>query len=99
MITYLKKENLEDLVADKKVLVDFYADWCGPCNMLGENIEELDSEDSNLNVVKINVDEHPLLAQKYGVMSIPHLLLYNNNKIEKTHIGLMDKDEIIEWLK
>ncbi len=99
MITYLKDENLDDLVNNQKVLIDFYADWCMPCNILGENIEELVDEEENINVVKINVDEHPELAKKYGVMSIPLLLLYNNNKIEKKHVGVMEKEEIIEWIK
>ena len=71
MITYLKDENLDDLTKDKKVLIDFYADWCMPCNMLGESIEEIVDEDKNVNGVKINVDEHPDLAREYGVMSIP----------------------------
>ena len=99
MITYLKDENLDDLVNNQKVLIDFYADWCMPCNILGENIEELVDKEENINVVKINVDEHPELAKKYGVMSIPLLLLYNNNKIEKKHVGVMEKEEIIEWIK
>ena len=64
MITYLKDENLDDLTKDKKVLIDFYADWCMPCNMLGESIEEIVDEDKNVNVVKINVDEHPDLAKQ-----------------------------------
>lgn len=99
MITYLKNENFDDLIEDKKIIIDFYADWCMPCNMLGENIEELDTIHDNLNVVKVNVDEHPDLARKYGVMSIPLLLLYNNNRIEKKHVGLMEKEEILEWIK
>ena len=98
MITYLKDENLDDLTKDKKVLIDFYADWCMPCNMLGESIEEID-EDKNVNVVKINVDEHPDLAREYGVMSIPLLLLSENNKTVKKHVGLMEKEELIEWMK
>ena len=61
--------------------------------------EELVDKEENINVVKINVDEHPELAKKYGVMSIPLLLLYNNNKIEKKHVGVMEKEEIIEWIK
>lgn len=99
MITYLKDENLDDLTKDKKVLIDFYADWCMPCNMLGESIEEIVDEDKNVNVVKINVDEHPDLAREYGVMSIPLLLLSENNKTVKKHVGLMGKEELIEWMK
>ena len=99
MITYLKDENLDELTKDKKVLIDFYADWCMPCNMLGESIEEIVDEDKNVNVVKINVDEHPALAREYGVMSIPLLLLSENSKTVKKHVGLMEKEELVEWMK
>lgn len=99
MITYLKDEMLDELVKDKKVVIDFYADWCMPCNMLGETIEEIVNDNKDINVVKINVDEHPELAGSYGVMSIPYLLLYDNNKMVKKHVGLMEKEEILEWLK
>lgn len=83
MITYLKDEKLEELVGDKRVIIDFYADWCMPCNMLGENIEEVASQEKDINVIKVNVDEHPDLAREYGVMSIPLLILYDNKKVEK----------------
>ena len=93
--------NFEEelLHSEIPVLVDFYADWCMPCNMLGESIEEIVDEDKNVNVVKINVDEHPDLAREYGVMSIPLLLLSENNKTVKKHVGLMEKEELIEWMK
>ena len=65
MITYLKNENVKDLIKDKKVIIDFYADWCMPCNMLGENLEELIEEDKTINIVKVNVDQHPELAREY----------------------------------
>ena len=99
MITYLKDEMIDDLVKDKKVVIDFYADWCMPCSMLGETIEEIVNANKDINVVKINVDEHPELAGSYGVMSIPYLLLYDNNKMVKKHVGLMEKDEMLEWIK
>jgi len=99
MITYLKDETLDELINDKKVLIDFYADWCMPCKMLGETIEEIAENNKDVNIVKINVDEHPELARSYGVMSIPLLLLYNDNKIEKKHVGLMEKEELLDWIK
>ena len=94
-----KEEYSELLNNNELVFVDFYADWCMPCNMLGESIEEIVDEDKNVNVVKINVDEHPDLAREYGVMSIPLLLLSENNKTVKKHVGLMEKEELIEWMK
>ena len=99
MITYLKNENFNELVKDKKVVIDFYADWCMPCQMLGEILEEVIEENKDVNIVKINVDEHPEIARDHGVMSIPLVLLYNNGKIEKKKIGLMEKDEFLEWIK
>ena len=69
----LTSENFEQevLQADKTVLVDFWASWCGPCKMLSPVIEEIADERSDIKVGKVNIDEHPELAQKYGVMSIP----------------------------
>ena len=99
MITYLKDEDFEAVVKDKRVVLDFYADWCMPCNMLGEVLEEVVDENGNINVVKINVDLHQDLAKNYNVMSIPLLLLYDENKILKKHVGMMEKDELIEWVK
>ena len=99
MITYLKDENFDELIKDKKVIVDFYADWCMPCNMLAETLEEITEENKNINIVKINVDEHQELARKFNVMSIPLLLLYEDNQITKKQLGLMEKEELLEWFK
>lgn len=99
MITYLKDENFDELIKDKKVIVDFYADWCMPCNMLAETLEEITEENKDINIVKINVDEHQELARKFNVMSIPLLLLYEDNQITKKQLGLMEKDELLEWFK
>jgi thioredoxin 1 len=67
--------------------------------MLGEIIEEIIGENKEIEVVKINVDEHQELAQQYGVMSIPLVMLYNKDKIEQKHVGLMEKEELLEWVK
>lgn len=99
MITYLKDEMLDDLLEGKKVVVDFYADWCMPCNMLGEMLEDVVARNKDVNIVKINVDEHPEIAGSYGVMSIPYLLLFDDKKLVKKKIGLMEEDEFLEWIK
>ncbi len=94
MIKYLKDENLDDLLTNDITLVDFYADWCGPCKMLGSILENM-----NVNVVKVNTDLHSDLAIKFGVMSIPTVVIYKD-KVEKTKfIGFKSKEEIEEILK
>ena len=91
MIKYLEKNNLEELIKEGIVLVDFYADWCGPCKMLGTVLETMD-----LNVIKINTDKFPELAQKYGVMSIPTVYIYKDGIEKSKFIGFKSKEEIIE---
>ena len=95
MIKYLKDENFESEVSKGKVLVDFYADWCGPCKALGEILEGMDTVD----VLKVNVDEHQDLAVNFGVMSIPTIILFENGKDIKKHVGLLSKEALEDWLK
>lgn len=94
MIKYLKDEKLSDLTKDRKVLVDFYAEWCMPCKMLGKVLEEVENE---IEVIKINVDEHQELASEFRIMTVPTLLLYDNNEIVKKVSGFMEKDALLEW--
>ena len=91
MIKYLENNNLDELVNDGIVLVDFYADWCGPCKMLGRVLEDMD-----LNVIKVNTDQHTELAQKFGVMSIPTVVIYKDGKEVDKFIGFRSKTEIEE---
>lgn len=93
MIKYLKNEKLEDLITNDLTLVDFYAEWCGPCKMLGSVLETMD-----LNIIKINTDEHQELAQKFGVMSIPTVLVYKDKELKTKFIGFKSKEEIIELI-
>ena len=94
MIKYLEDNDLDSKLKDKKILVDFYADWCGPCKMLGTILEEMD-----FPILKINVDKFPELARKYGVMSIPAIILFDNGKEIKKNIGFLSKNELEEFLK
>lgn len=93
MIKYLKNEQLEELLTNDLTLVDFYADWCGPCKMLGSVLETMD-----LNIIKINTDEHQELAQKFGVMSIPTVLIYKDKELKTKFIGFKSKEEINELI-
>ena len=94
----LSTENFEKevLKSEKTVLVDFYADWCGPCNAMAPVIEELAKElEGKVKVGKINVDENPDIAVEYNVMSIPTLIVFKNGKEEKRLVGLRNKEELI----
>ena len=98
----LEEKNFEEevLKAEGKVLVDFYADWCGPCKMMSPIIDEISEEmKDNLKVGKINVDENQELAIKYNVMSIPTIMIFENGNLIKTFIGVTNKDDILSYLK
>lgn len=95
----IDEENFENevLKSDKPVIIDFYADWCGPCKMMSPIIDEISDElGDKIKVGKINTDENLELAQKYGIMSIPTIMIIKNGEISKTFIGVTDKDEIIK---
>lgn len=98
----LTKDNFEKevLQSDKAVLVDFWASWCGPCKMLAPVIEEIAEEySSEIKVGKVNVDDEPSLAAKYGIMSIPTVMLIKNGEVEKTSVGYVPKEKLVELFK
>ena len=90
--------EFEKEVQGELALVDFYADWCGPCQMLSPVIEELEKETS-LKVVKINVDEIPDLARQFRIMSIPTLMLFKDGKFVKKELGYMPIERLREFIK
>ena len=94
---YSKEEDFNEIIKNK-VLVDFYADWCGPCKMLAMEIEKVASE-IDIDIVKVNVDDEEEIARKYGVMSIPTLILFENEQELKKTIGFMPKDKIKEFIE
>ena len=96
------ENDFEDEVLKSKlpVIVDFWAEWCGPCKMLSPILEELSDEMKNeINVVKINLDENQDLAMKYSIRSIPTLLLFKEGNLVDTKVGLLPKSEIVTWFK
>ncbi|MBR2040223.1 MAG: thioredoxin [Clostridia bacterium] len=93
-------ENFEKEVLNSKkpVLLDFYADWCGPCQMMAPAIEEISNEREDIVVGKINVDNEPKLAQMFQVMSIPMFAVVKDGKLTNTSVGYRPKDEILGLL-
>ncbi len=91
-----KEFNEEVLKSESKVLVDFYADWCGPCRMLAPVMDKIGEE---YNVYKINIDDEEELAKQYGIMSIPCVISFKDGKEVERSIGLVDKETLLKMLK
>lgn len=94
MIKYLEND-FEKEIKDKKILVDFYASWCGPCRMLTEVLESIEDK---IDILKVDVDKFPEIARKYGVMSIPNLILFENNQIIKNQVGFLNEKELLDFI-
>jgi thioredoxin 1 len=96
MIKHINENNFDQEVLknNKLTLVDFYADWCGPCKMLSPILERIASEETNFDIAKINVDESQYLAMKYQVMSIPTMILFKNGSPIDSIIGFSDDKKI-----
>lgn len=96
---YIKSvTEFNEAIKSKKVLVDFYADWCGPCQMLGKILEELDNETKDYEIVKVNTDNFLSLARDYKIMSIPAIKLFENGIVTKEKVGFMTKEELKKFL-
>ena len=97
----INNENFrsEVLQSEKVVLLDFYADWCGPCRMLGPTIDEIAAENPNIKVGKVNVDENMELANQFKVVSIPLLVVIKDGEVVNKSLGVSPKEEILALLK
>ena len=95
-------EEFEDSILKNSgvCLVDFWAEWCGPCKQISPILEEIASEENNaITIAKINIDENPRIATDYGIRSIPTMLLFNNVELKDTKVGVLPKQELNDWIK
>lgn len=95
MVKYLENESEFDELVKRRVLVDFYADWCGPCKRLMPILEDI----KDIDILKVNVDSFGDLSRSFGIMSIPTLILFDNKKEIKKSIGFKTKEEILDMIK
>ena len=100
-VVKITKDNFESEVvkSDKPVFIDFWATWCGPCQMVGPVVEEISDELSTIKVGKVNVDEEPELASQFKVMSIPMMVLMKDGEVVKKTIGAQPKNEILNFIQ
>ncbi len=96
---YLGNEKLNEVITDELTIVDFFAEWCGPCMMLGPILEDLENKNKNIKIIKVNTDEHEEEARKFGIMSIPTLILFKDKKEIDKRIGFQPLDELEEWIQ
>lgn len=92
----VNSEEFLEVTKNGLVLVDFFANWCGPCKMMGPVLEEVEEEIDELTVIKVDTDENGALAAKFGVQSIPNMILFKDGKVVDQLIGFTPKDECIE---
>jgi thioredoxin 1 len=99
-VVSINKNNFEEVKnSEKKVLIDFYADWCGPCQMIAPILEEIDKENSEICVCKVNVDENGELAGAFGVQYIPYLVVIKDGAITHQSSGVKSKEQILDLFK
>lgn len=95
-LIHVNKESFDKITNQKTVLIDFWAPWCMPCQMLTPVLEELSQEKPELIIAKVNVDDEPELAMKYGINSIPCLMLFEEGNLTNKSLGYMDKETLIK---
>lgn len=97
-VLYPDKQQFDELIKNDKVLVDFFATWCGPCKMIGPNIEKLAQENDDITVIKVDVDKYPEIAALYSVQTIPTLISFKESKIVNKKIGFIPYFEILAMI-
>ena len=98
-VIYANNENFKENTAKGTIILDFYADWCAPCRMIGPVLEQIAEEHPEIKVVKVNVDENQELTSSFGVRGIPALYVLKDGKTVAQRAGFMPKDALVEWAK
>lgn len=100
-VLHVTQENFEEEVINSEVpvIVDFWAPWCGPCKMLGPVVEEIAAEADGFKVAKVNVDDESLITRRYGIQSIPTIIVFENGEEKNRSIGMATKEQVLKLLK
>lgn len=98
-VTQINKDNFKDAIKEGITLVDFYADWCGPCKMIAPFVEEASNEIKDVKFNKLNIDEAQDIAMEYGVMSIPTLIVFKDGEPAEQNVGFVPKEGIIKMVE
>ena len=96
MVKEILSDEFKTVIKEGKVVVDFFATWCGPCKMLSPVMDEISNELSDINFYKVDVDKNEDIAREYGIMSIPTIIIFENGKVVNTLVGLRSKTELKE---
>lgn len=96
---HINEAQFEEVTKSGVTAVDFFATWCGPCRMMSTILEEVEESNPEINIVKVDVDENPNLARKFGIMSIPTIIVMKDGEMAGKHVGLMQADDFVDFVK
>ena len=98
-VVEIKEKEFNEKIKGKKVVVDCFATWCGPCRMLSPIVDEVAKENSDTEFYKLDIDDAEKISREYGIMSIPTILVFEEGKLKNTHVGFMSKEDLEEFIK